>query len=153
MFLRRVTFIALVLFVSLMSCTNKKPVDALSIIMQLPEQERIALLPDDLAVHLKNDFNVMSFSDIDSIQVASNIAFTEDEFYQKARSLDVQYIIVSSEMIVSTDHNFPWITNKKFRVCPGNIDHNTDRYYILLIWDNAKYSYHFFKFLYENESQ
>ena len=41
------------------------------------------------------------------------------------------------------------MTNKNFRVCPDTIDHESDVYYTLLVWDNSKKSYHFFKFLYE----
>lgn len=151
MFTRKVILIFAILFASLLSCTRSKPVDALSIIMQLPEQKSTILLPDNMAIQLKNDFNIISFSQIDSIQTSDNTIFTESVFYQKARSLGVQYIIVSSEMTNGTDHNFPWITNKNFKVCPGKPNQNSNGYYTLLVWDYAKDSYHFFKFLYEDE--
>lgn len=126
-------------------------VDAVSIIMQLPEQKRTILVPDNMAGQLKNTFNILSFSQFDSIQKSSNQIYTEGEFYQKARSRSVQYIIISSDMINDTLHNFPWITNRNFRVCPGIVEHKSDVYYTLLVWDNTTDAYRFFKFLYEDE--
>ncbi len=148
----RYMVIYLLSILSLVGCKNTDGELAMSIIMQLPDQERKVLVPNDLAVQLKNNHNIISFADIDILQSAQNMTFTEVEFYEYVRALDVQYIIVSSEMISDSKHNFPWITNKNFRACPGVVDHNTLSYYTLLVWDNAKDSYHFFKFIYGERS-
>lgn len=148
---RHLIVICIILFSTLGSCSDKKQVDALVIMMQIPNQKSTLLLPNKLANELDNSFDIISFSDMDSIQSIDNKTFTRNEFYQKARSLGVQYIVVSSEMIENANHNFPWIVNKNFRICPGKVEHKSDTYYTLLFWDNTKDTYHFFKFLYENE--
>ena len=139
--------IAIISLFILLGCQQLTNNDAVSIYNQLPDHGRLTLVPDDFHQHLP-DSKIVIFTQIDSIQQIENINFSEEEFYKRVRKLGVQYIIVSSEMIEDGCESFPWITNKNFRVCPGNPNMNYDRYYTLLVWDNAKESFHFFKFLY-----
>gem|GEM_PF-3467567 len=131
-----------------LSCTPNNTVDANSIINQLPDNIRPVLVPDEIANQLTGNIRIISFSDMDSIQTSINQIYNEDQFYQKVREMGVQYIVISSKMTLDTAHNFPWISNRNFQVCPGDADHKSETFYTLLVWDNSKNSYHFFKYLY-----
>ncbi len=130
-------------------CNSTDP-NTSDILFQLPDNNRLALVPNNIASSKESDFHIIPFNDIALLQKKEGRIYNEEEFYEKVRSLGVQYILISNEMTSNTDTQFPWMTNKKFRVCPGNVDHKTEIYYTLLIWDNSINSYHFFKFLYEN---
>ncbi len=145
------TSLLLLLFVvmSISGCNGTTPIDADSILSKLPDDSRLILVPEEIFKSNSENFNVISINNIVIIQEKEGVSYDEEEFYKKARTLGVQYILISSDMTRKTNSEFPWMTNKNFRVCPGNVDHKTERYYILLVWDNSKNSYHFFKFLYE----
>ncbi len=145
------TSLLLLLFVvmSISGCNGTTPIDADSILSKLPDDSRLILVPEEIFKSNSENFNVISINNIVIIQEKEGVSYDEEEFYKKARTLGVQYILISSDMTRNTNTDFPWMTNKNFRVCPGNVDHKTERYYILLVWDNSKNSYHFFKFLYE----
>ncbi|MFK5857241.1 MAG: hypothetical protein QM503_14010 [Bacteroidota bacterium] len=136
------------LIISITGCNMDSEVNAGDILLQLPENNRVALVPNLLASLGKSKFNTISFDDMALMQDKSGNKYSEKKFYEVARSLGVQYILISSDMTNSNNVQFPWMTNKNFRVCPGTIDHKTKTYYTLLVWDNSKNSYHFFKFLY-----
>ena len=136
--------------ISLLMIMGCQPIienDAIPIYNQLPEHKRLALVPDDFRNQLI-DKKIIAFNQIDSIQKAEGVTFSEEEFHTRVRELGVQYIIVSSSMIEDGCKYFPWITNKNFKVCPGDPDRRYERYYTLLVWDNTTESYHFFRFLY-----
>lgn len=137
-----ITYFLFVLLIS--GCTYTKVYDYVSILEQLPDDGRVILVPNDFINISTSNYNLLSFNNVGS----SN---NEEEFYLKAQSLGVQYIIISSDMIEVNNQQFPWMLNKNFKVCPGLPDKNTESYFVLLVWDNTKNSYHFFKFIYENQ--
>ena len=142
--------LVILLFFSFTGCNRFTVIDAEEILSQIPDDNRLILVPAEFAKLNPEKFNVISFDEIALMQENDDHSYDEEELFRKARSLGVQYIIISSEMTNKTNEQFPWMTNKNFRVCPGNIDHETEVYFILLVWDNSKNSYHFFKFLYYN---
>lgn len=146
------TTISLMLFVfaSLTGCNRVTVVDAEKILSQIPDDNRLILVPTEIASFNNEKFTTISFDDIALMQEKEGHTYNEEELFEKVRSLGVQYILISSDMTNKTNIQFPWMTNKNFRVCPGNVDHASERYYTLLIWDNSKNTYHFFKFLYED---
>lgn len=135
----------------ILGCSQEPFIDANSIIDQLPDNKRKVILPDKLALQITDNARVISFSYMDSIQSSEGKIYNESEFYTKARELGIQYIVISSTMTYDSTHNFPWISNRNFRVCPGNVEHTSDTFYTLLLWDNTNNKYHFFKYLYEGE--
>lgn len=146
---RLIIFILSVIgWITISGCGQNNNDRLVSILVQLPDQKRTVLLPDVLVGQPNSNSRILSFAYFDSIQTAENIVFSENEFYNRARSLGVQYIVISSRMTNDDNHNFPWITNRNFRICPGDVDHRSDDFYTLLVWDNSIESYHFFKFLY-----
>lgn len=147
-----ISFIASLLILISLSCNNEgKPnKDAELIYNQLPEQRRICLVPDDFIIPLEGE-NVIPFSMVEDRQNEISKVFSEHEFYNYARLQGVQYIIVSSDMIDNQNSNFPWIIDKNFKICPGDPDSDFEKYYVLLVWDSAKKSYHFFKYLYPDK--
>ncbi len=138
----KLTFgLGLLALIIITNCTSTKEVDPDFILKQLPVDNRIILVPSSFINNATSGYNLLPFSDIDGTK-------DEEEFYNKIRKLGVQYVLISSEMTLENNEQFPWMTNKNFRICPGNVDHKTDKYYILLVWDNTINSYHFFKFVY-----
>ncbi len=133
-------------------CYNPNSVDhnAKNIYNQLPDHKRIALVPNSFKSQLAHD-NIILFHDIENIQIENNVVFSEEEFYIKVRQLNVQYIIVSSDMMDSDKSPFPWIRNKRFKICPGDPDNSFNKYYVLLVWDNSRQTFSFFKYLYNEE--
>ena len=145
------TSLLLLLFVimSISGCDGTTPIDADNILSQLPDDGRLILVPEEIYKSNTKDFNIISFNDIVLIQEKEGVSYDEEGFYKKAHTLGIQYILISADMTSKINSDFPWMTNKNFRVCPGNVDHKSQRYYTLLVWDNSKNTYHFFKFLYE----
>lgn len=141
---------AILVSVFITNCTEEV-IDQESIISQLPSDKSIILLPNSFTDYA--DKNNVTFAEIDSIHAANSIAYTEENFYTIAYDLGVKYIIIPSEMIEENGHSFEWIVNKKFRACPGTIEHISDRYFVFLVYDNAKNSYTFHKFLYEIKNE
>ena len=140
----------LFMVISISGCNETTPIIANKILSQIPDNKRLVLVPGEIFKSGTENYKVISFDEIVLMQKKDGHTYDEVEFYIKSRSLGVQYILISSEMTGRTNPNFPWMINKNFRVCPGNVDHKSQRYYTLLVWDNSKNSYHFFKFLYEN---
>jgi len=144
-YLNKYYFISgLITVLLILSCSHHKPIDVVSILSQLPVDNRPILVPESLVNKATSVYNLISFDSIRSID-------NEEVFYTEARSLGIQYILISSSMIEDGNQQFPWMLNKNFKVCPGFPDKNAESYFVLLVWDNTKNSYHFFKFIYESQ--
>lgn len=137
-------------FLLVTGCDKQKTINSVSILRQIPDTSRIFLVPIEFVNSDVENYNIITFGDIAELQKKDGHIYDEAEFYSKAKQLGVQYIIISNVMTNNSNTQFPWMNKKNFRVCPGNIEHKSSRYFTLLVWDNSKHSYHFLKYLYED---
>jgi hypothetical protein len=140
----------LIFIVITTNCERYDNLDITNIVNQLPKTG-VVLTADYVKNTVYDTNRFITFSRIKYLQTENGHIFTEKEFYDVAHTSGAQYILIPSEMQVKGSKDFPWITNKRFQVCPGDPDHKSDGYFILLNWDNSKNTYHFFKFLYNEE--